>query len=142
MSEIWEGHGLRFAYPETWELEEQSDPGQLALTLTSPRTAFWSLMLYFDSPDPEEVLETILSTFEEEYPELDIYPSDAVIDEAPTLARDIDFVCQELLNSAWVRVFVAEEFTGVVLWQGYHGELADFGEEMQAMTRSLECDRD
>jgi len=138
MTETYAGHGLQFRYPAEWELDEQHGDDQVALTLSSPQTAFWTLVLHFDQPDPRVVLETVLKAFRDEYPELDIYPSEERLQDQPTLARDIDFVCHDLLNSAWVRVFETDEFTAVVLYQSHDRELDEYGPILEGITKSLE----
>lgn len=139
LSETFSNHGVRFDYPGDWEISEQARDGERSVTVSSPGTAFWSLSLYFDKPDPEEVMETALAAFREEYPELDAYPGRDRVCDQQTLAQDIEFVCWDLLNSAWVRVFRTEEFTALVLYQGNDRELESCGEILTRMTRSLTC---
>jgi hypothetical protein len=55
------------------------------------------------------------------------------------VARDIDFVCLELLNSASIRAFRAREFTVLVLFQFTEGERDETGPILERITRSLWC---
>ena len=41
--------------------------------MRSPRTAFWTLTLFYDRPEPKEIIDTVLAAFHEEYDELDDY---------------------------------------------------------------------
>ena len=44
--------GVSFAYPENWGLEEEHDEdARVNLTLSSPNTAFWTLMVYAETLD-------------------------------------------------------------------------------------------
>src|SRR6185369_7907984 len=102
--ETYSNHGVRLDYPANWEISEQVRDGELTVTVASPGTAFGSLSLYFDKPDPDDVMETVLAAFREEYPDLGAYPVRDRVCDTETLAQDIEFVCWELLNSAWARI--------------------------------------
>ena len=77
MEEIYEGHGIRFRYPGYWELTEQVDDEATSITVASPETSFWSISLFEDGPPPQEVLESAVEAFQEEYAEVDVYDSTA-----------------------------------------------------------------
>lgn len=138
--EVFSAHGVRFMYPRDWEFSEQSRAGELSVTVSSPGTSFWTLSLFFDRPDPRSIMEAVLDAFRDEYSELDVYPAEVRLCGRKTLARDIDFVCLELLNSAWARVFRTRDFTALVLYQAHDRELEETGEVLERITRSLECE--
>lgn len=140
MEQIYSGHGVQFTYPETWEISEQRQPGEVSITVTSPVTAFWTLSLFFDSPDPESIIDAVLEAFREEYEELDVYPAEASICKQPTCARDIEFVCLELLNSAWVRAFQSSDYSVLVLFQANDNDLGETLATMEGITSSLRLD--
>jgi hypothetical protein len=142
LDETFAAHGVRFAYPSEWELSEQNRDGELSITVSSPHTSFWTLSLFFDRPEPADIIEAVLDAFRDEYSELDVYPSQVKLCHRQTVARDIEFVCLELLNSAWARAFQTEEFTALVLYQAYDAELIETGDVLERITRSLECDGD
>jgi hypothetical protein len=127
MEEIYQGHGISFRYPTGWELTEQEDD----------ETSFWSISLFHDGPSPKEVLESAVEALREEYAEADIYPSMARIGKRPGVARDVDFVCFELINSAFLRSFQTERFTVLVLYQGFDGELEMTRALLEAISTSL-----
>ena len=140
MDEIYENHGVRFSYPANWEVSEQGQPGELSITVSSPHTAFWTLSLFLEGPDPEGIMEAVLDAFREEYDELDIYEVKATLCDQEALARDIEFVCLELLNSAWARVIRTTDYTLLVLYQANDEELDEAGAIMEEITRSLSCE--
>ncbi|HTI50884.1 MAG TPA: hypothetical protein VL475_08035 [Planctomycetaceae bacterium] len=137
MSQLYSKHGLQFRYPPGWEVSEQREEGQVSITVSSPHTSFWTVTLLTDRPEPEDIVAAVLDAFEEEYEELDVYPSKARIGRRPTAARDIDFVCLELLNVARVRAFRTPDFTVMVLYQGTDGEFAESGPILERITKSL-----
>lgn len=142
MDRVFEGHGIRFEYPNDWILHEQSSPEELTLTVHSPDTSFWSLTLLFDRPDPQRVIDSALETFREEYTEIDVYPSDVRLSDQPTNACELDFVCHDLIGSAFLRAVAAPDFTLLVLYQGADLELDDLQPLLEKVTRSLTWDSD
>jgi len=139
MKAIYRSHGVMFRYPEEWELSEQREGEQISITVSSPQTAFWTVSLFPDRPDPADIVAAAIDAFREEYDELDDYPSQVRVCRRPTVARDIDFVCLELLNTAGIRAFRTRDFTVLVLFQLTEGERQDAGPVLDRITRSLAC---
>src|SRR5262245_40462524 len=139
MEARYHSHGVQFRYPDDWELSEQEAEDQIAITVSSPDTAFWTVTLFRGRPDPGAVVAAALDAFHEEYRELDDYPSQARLCKRPTVARDVDFVCLELLNSAGIRAFRARAFTVLVLYQFTEAERDETGPILERITRSLSC---
>lgn len=135
----YKSHGLSFRYPGDWQLSEEKDGDQIAITVSSPGTAFWTMSLFSGCPEPEDVIAAVLDAFHEEYTELDEYQAKVQLCKRPTVARDIDFVCLELLNSARARAFRTTECTVMVLYQWTEGEREDFEPILERITRSLSC---
>jgi hypothetical protein len=138
MQEIYNSHGVRFRYPNDWNISEQSDEGRISITVSSPRTSFWTVSVFPDGPEPRDVVEAVLDAFREEYPELDIYAATAKLCDRRAVAKNIEFVCLELLNSAWVRAVRTPHGTILVLYQGTDAEIDETGSTLERMTRSLE----
>jgi hypothetical protein len=138
---VYAAHGIRFRYPAAWQLTEQEAGGEVSIAVSSPETSFWSLSLFFDRPQPEQVMESALDAFREEYDEIDIYPVSANLCRQKNLARDVEFVCLDLLNSAFLRAFRTARFTALVLYQGTDHELEDETQPLlEAISNSLQCD--
>jgi hypothetical protein len=139
MDATYQFHGVKFRYPSDWEITEQQMDEQLSITVSSPLTAFWTLSLFPDCPEPDDVVETVLAAFQEEYSEMDDYPSKDRVGKRPTIARDIDFVCLDVLNLARVRAFRTAGFTALVLFQLTEAEQDETGPILEMITRSLSC---
>jgi hypothetical protein len=140
MDAEYEGHGIRFRYPGAWSLSEQEQGQLTSITVDSPETSSWSVSLFLDQPSPEEVLDAAIEAFREEYDEVDVYPVEARMGERASIARDVDFVCFELISSAFLRAFRAERFTVLVLSQGFDGELETTRPLLEAISASLALD--
>jgi hypothetical protein len=140
LQEVYSEHGVGFRYPAAWELAEQRAGKEVTITVSSPETSFWSIVVCFDAPRPEDLIESALEAFRDEYEELDIYPAEASLCQRPTVARDLEFVCLELINSAFLRAFRAGSVSVLVLYQGTDLELEDTQETLEAISVSLSCD--
>lgn len=136
------GQGIRFQYPEDWGIQEQSQGEEHLITVSSPATTFWSLGLFYGAPTPEHVVQTVLRALEDDYPEMDVYESRETLLERQTVARDVEFVCLELLNSARIRAFQTEQFTVLIMSQSTDDEFEEMEPVLDAITQSLECDID
>ena len=140
MSETYARHGVRFQYPDDWELTEQELEEELAISVSGPYAGFWSLSLIRGQPHPEDVIRSVAEAFADEYEELDSYDSREQICERPTWGRDFEFFCNHLLNSAWARAFETDEWTVLLLQQATDQELAELGPIFRRITASLQVD--
>ena len=140
MADEFSGHGVRFRYPEMWELTEQANDDGVSMTLSSPGTTSWTLQIFFDSPAPQDVISQAVEAFQAEYDESDFYPLQGELCGRPWCGGDFEFVCLELLNSAFLRAFQTEQFTALVLYQGTDLELEETRDTLVAITESLRCD--
>jgi hypothetical protein len=93
--------------------------------------------LFPEGPSPEQVIASAVEAFREEYDEVDVYPSDETMGDHPGAALDVDFVCFELINSAFLRSFQTDRLTVLVLYQGFDGELAETRPLLEAISASL-----
>jgi hypothetical protein len=141
-TEIYSGHGVQFRYPSHWMIQEESSPEQTTVSVESPGTAYWTLSLFGDRPDPELIVDSVVSAYEEMYDELDVDESDAQVLGVPAVARDLDFVCLDLVSSTSLLVFQTMNNTVLVLFQGEDRELETVRPVLESITRSLMCDLD
>jgi hypothetical protein len=137
VDEAYRGNGIQFRYPADWTLVEQEDGESTSITVASRETSFWSVSLFRDSPSPQQVVASAVEAFREEYEEVDVYSSDEKMGEREGEALDVDFVCFELINSAFLRSFQTDRFTVLVLYQGFDGELTETRPLLEAISASL-----
>ncbi|WP_010584833.1 hypothetical protein [Schlesneria paludicola] len=133
-------HGVRFNFPADWTISEESDEHETTISLQSDGTSFWTLMLLKSRPDPDAVLDTVVSAFEQDYEEVDVISTIDNLGGLPTLGRDLDFVCYDLVNSAIARAFQTSLQTVLVLSQGTDHELQVTRAQMKSITESLQLD--
>lgn len=138
MPSVYDEAGIRFQYPETWELEDADDEEARAqITVSSPDTAFWSLSVYPGLRDVRSLLNEVLQAMQSEYPELEHHQADEQINELPLVGYDINFCYLDLTNTALVRVFHHQDATCLLLCQAEDHELKTAGPVFRAMTQSL-----
>lgn len=137
MNRAFDRHGIHFEYPEDWILHEQSTPEEITATINSPETSFWSFTLLLDRPDPYRVVETVIDALREDYSDVDVYTNEGQLGELSAVARDVDFVCHELIGSAFIRAVVIPGGTLLVFYQGADIELEETQVMLERITKSL-----
>ncbi|MCO6046882.1 hypothetical protein NG895_23530 [Aeoliella sp. ICT_H6.2] len=138
MPQFYDKHGLRFAYPDNWTVEEDAQgTADAAVTVTSEHTAFWSVMLYRGERDLEHLAGTVVGALKSEYPQVEVDEVNIMSDGAPVCGYDLSFSYVDLLNTACVRAFYHAGDTYVVLSQTEDHELAAVEPVFAAMTASL-----
>ena len=136
--ETYRSHGVEFTYPEHWELAEDREGEQLSVSVSSPGTSFWLLSLFFDRPAPDQLIESALQAYREEYDELDVYPAAKRLGSYDCIGRDVQFVCLELINSASLCALQNGGVTALVLYQGTDHELEETRPILEAISSSLQ----
>ncbi len=132
-------HGIRFRYPETWAVTDESTDEKVAVTVQSDATAFWTIAVFPDAPRPERVLESAVAAYREDYTEIDVYPVETKTGpHGPVVSRDLEFVCLELIAAAHVEAYETGGKTVLVLYQASDAELVKRRDVLDAMTASVQ----
>lgn len=139
MSQQYAGHGIGFEYPESWTIHEAEESGQISISALSSGTSFWSVHLCKEDQEPATLIETALDAFREEYKDLDVYEAEVNLCQQPTVARDLDFVCLDLVNRAFLRAFRASGSVILILYQGTDFELELTLPDLESISESLVC---
>lgn len=135
---FYEKDGLRFAYPDNWTIDEDDqDQADAAVTVTSPQTAFWSVVYYRGKRDVQQLAACVLDALKSEYPQIEVDEADAAIDGGDACGYDLTFSYVDLLNTATIRAFQHTDGTYLVLSQAEDHELPTVEPVFEAMTASL-----
>lgn len=127
---------LRFRYPGFWKLEEFASPEEQSATLLTEDTAFWMASLIRDVDSVEDVLQSALAAFEDEYEDLDIY--DLSEDSLPGWYRqELDFQYQDLISSVVLQATLVPGGVLLVITQGHDRDLETHRELFDAVTATL-----
>ena len=137
MPAIFSRWGVRFAYPENWELDHPELEGGEAVSVASPSGAFWSLSIHSSDTSAEAAAEAILAGLEATYPGLDVEQIEEQLEEYTAVGYDVDFVCLDHINSAQVRVVSSPRGTLAMLWQAEDRDWTQLHQVFAAITTSL-----
>ena len=138
----YSNYGIRFRFPSAWEQSEETNSDETTISVQSDGTSFWTIVLFKSRPDPDAVLDTVVAAFEQDYEEVDVLTAVSSLCGLPSLGRDLDFVCYDLLNSATLRAFQTSNQTVLVMFQGTDHELETTRLQMESISASLEYDDD
>jgi hypothetical protein len=140
MVEQFDNDGIRFRYPESWQLERQDTEDGWTISLQSPDTAFLMLSLNEDMPSVEQMSETALAALRAEYPDLEAEDCVDSLAGQPAVGHDIRFISLDLTNTCWTRSFYSARGTVLVLCQMNDLEQEKNEPILRAICASLEVD--
>jgi hypothetical protein len=137
MPRIFDELGLRFVYPDNWELETQDSDNAQVVTVASPGGPFWCVSVLPPDAGMAEAAQAMLDGLQSEYDNLD---SEAVVDDVlnhELLGYDVNFFCFDLTSTAQIRSFQTPQATYTVLWQAEDRDLEEYEPVFTAITTSL-----
>lgn len=138
MFATYDRSGVSLAYPENWRLEEDSDEdARLNLTISSPETAFWSLIVYSEALDLDNVLDQTLAALREEYPEMEVADADQQVAGQTLRGKDASFFYLDLTSTIRLRACHRGASTYLILCQSEDREMKVAGAVFDAITQSL-----
>jgi len=139
MSGIYDDRGIRFEYPEDWEVDVTDDGPRVTASVQSPSgLAFAMVTVDDDGPAPAELVDEALAALRDEYPTLEALPALEKIDGRRAVGHDVEFVSLDLPNSCVLRAFRTPRRTVFLLaqWSDLEGEDAE--EALKDLRRSIE----
>ena len=140
MAAHFEDGGIRFRYPDNWQLEREDSEEGWTVSVQSPGTAFLMLCLREDLPTPDDMTEAALEALKADYPDLEADECVASLAGQPAVGHDIRFFSLDLTNTCWTRSICTPQGTLLVLCQANDLELEEAGAVLQAICASLEVD--
>ncbi len=106
MSKTFDSLGVRFEYPDDWELDlDELQQNEQTVSVYGPNASFWSLQINPIDIEPQEMVDQALRVMEEEYADLEAEPVSEAVGNHQLTGYDMRFVCLDLTNSAEVRAF-------------------------------------
>jgi hypothetical protein len=139
---VFDDLGIRFEYPDDWELEvvdDDSDGDRATVTVqAADGLAFAMLTLDGDRPAPAELIDEALGAMREEYPNLEAVDSLETIGGHPAVGHDLEFLALDMPNSCVIRAFRTARRTILVFCQWSELDDEDLGPTMALLRKSLE----
>jgi hypothetical protein len=142
MTARFDQDGIRFQYPENWELDRQESDGGWTVSVQSPGTAFFLISYDAAMPDSELMADTALAALRSEYPDLDAEEAVDSVAGQPAVGHDVRFFSLDLTNTCWLRSLYTATGTALVMWEVNDLELDQVGLVLRAMVASLRIDAD
>lgn len=138
MPAVFDKLGIRFQYPENWQLSEvDTQPSQRSVTVYTPAGGFWAVTLHPLGTDPEDTGNAAISAIQEEYKEVEIEEICETIAGFPAVGYDMNFFYLDLTNTARVRTVTTRWATYTVFCQAEDREFEQLEAVFEAMTVSL-----
>lgn len=143
MPAMFEKEGLRFAYPENWQLDVNPLDAGWSVAVQGPgaSTAFLMISVHAERPTVQSVLETTLAALREDYPELEAEAAEEDIAGRRTRGYDLQFFSLDLVNTCWIRCLRTPKITILILAQVSDLEFDDAEPVLRAMRASLQIDK-
>lgn len=136
----YEGHGVRFAYPAEWLLDETDEDEVATIEVQAPDgLAFAWVRCDEGCPDPADVADEVLEAMRQDYPGLDVAPAMETVAGHHATGYDVEFFSLDFTNGATIRCFRTGERTVLVF-----GQWSDLGDEdlpelIRSVSRSVEA---
>jgi hypothetical protein len=139
MPAIYDDRGIRFEYPNDWELEVTDDGPLTTVAVQAPGGLAFALVTVDDScPSPADVADQALEALREEYPVLDASPALETINGHRTVGHDVEFISLDMTNSCTIRCFRTPRRT-VLLFGQWSDLVAEESEpNLDAVRRTFE----
>jgi len=131
-------NGIRFQYPENWEMDRQETDGGWTVSVQSPGTAFFMVSFDGDMPEPQAMADTALEALRSEYPALESEEASERLAGRAAVGHNVRFFSLDLTNTVWLRSFSCDEGTVLVMWETNDLELDRIGPVLEAMCVSLQ----
>ena len=137
MTAIFENARIRFLYPENWTIAEDGSTEPATVTVQSPNSGFWTLVMYSDDHDPDELTSQVVSAMDEEYEALESIPTTLDLGGVEAHGYEMYFSCLDLVVSAKTFALRHNDLTLLILWQGESRDFDELELVFQAMTLGM-----
>ncbi len=130
--------GIRFEYPENWELQEEtSTDGCQAVTVFGSSGGFWTLSIHEDPVDPKEMVTAALEAIQQEYENAEVERTEEQIGENTVAGGEARFYYLDLTNTVCVRSAMGDRGTYVVFYQDEDRDFKGNQAVFEAITASF-----
>lgn len=137
MTAVFENAKVRFMYPENWTIAEDGSADPPTVTVQSPKSGFWTLVMYPEEYDPDELTPQVVEAMEEEYEAIETSPAKLELPGVDAAGYEIYFSCLDLVVSAKTFAVRHNDLTLLILWQGESRDFDELELVFLAMTQDL-----
>ena len=137
---LFQADGIRFQYPDNWQLTREDAQTGWTVSVQSPATAFFILTFDEEMPEVGAVAETVLEALRADYPDLEAEPALESLAGQPAMGHDITFFSLDLTNTCHSRCFYSDAGTILLIWQANDLEWDAVGPVFRAICASLQVE--
>ena len=135
----FDDRGIRFEYPDDWELDVTDDGPRATVSVQSPSGLAFALVTVDEGEaDPDELVAEGLAALKAEYPTLNADPAEETIDGHQSVGHDVEFVSLDLSVACALRGFRTTNRTIFILTQWSDLEEVEADDALRALRHSLE----
>jgi hypothetical protein len=135
---FYDDNGIRFEYPDDWEIEDSQEGPVTTIALQSSEGPAFAIITVDDTmPTIEEVSEAAVEALRDEYPALDATPVSETFAGFPGIGYDIEFISLDMTNACSTRCVRTPRRTILVFGQWSDLEGDEPGDVVRAIRRSL-----
>lgn len=142
MAALFDDGGLRFRYPESWQIEREDTEAGWTVSVQSPGTAFLMISLREDLPTTDQLADETLAALQTEYPGLEAEAYQDTVAGQPAIGHEIRFFSFDLTNTCWTRAIYTGLGTLLILCQTNDLELETAEPVFRAICASLRVDEE
>lgn len=109
MTATYNRQGLKFLYPDSWKLiDESEDQASIAITLETPDgSSSWAVHVYPIDSDRDVLMKEMLAPLQETYDDLEVSPVSSKVGEYPATGVEAMFYCLDFLIRARLQIVEA-----------------------------------
>lgn len=138
MTAVYDKLDIRFVYPENWQVtEDETTQVPRTVSLQSPVSGFWTLMVYDADADLDELMSEVIESMRAEYDSLEAEPLTDRFDDVEATGYEMYFYCLDHLVRSRVLSVRHESQALLVIWQATDQEFDDLDMVFRAMTTTL-----
>ena len=136
---LFEDRGVRFQYPEGWDVEVTDEGAITTVALHAPEgLAFALVSIDPDRPMPSEVADKALEAMREEYASLEATPAVENVDGRAAVGHDAEFISLDMTNTCTIRCFETDRRTVLIFAQASDLADDDAGQILASLRDSFE----
>lgn len=130
--------GIRFLYPENWELTDDAlDEIPRTISVQAPSGAFWSVDIHPFSVDPTELLDEVVAAMRGEYADLEAFAATEQVNGQDADGFDMFFWCLDFVVTCRVRALRSGHATYLMTYQAEDREFQQMEPVFKAITHSF-----
>ena len=136
---IYDDRGLRFEYPDDWELDVTEDGTRTTVSVQAPSGLAFALVTTDElDADPDELVAEGLAALKAEYPTLTADPAEESIAGHLGVGHEIEFVSLDFAVTCVLQGVRTARRTLFVMTQSSDLESDDADDDLRDLRRSIE----